>query len=218
MHGIDYALLSSTKEIYLKIIFLLSLFVLLHLNADSDYSLRGAYGTSSASDFDQLYTFSGFNTSPYNTSTYNLAGGYRFVEDAFDLPVDFTVNGGLSYFDENGHQDNFLEGTLYLKMIVKFNFFANQFRYGIAEGISYAGKVPWVEHQEAVAEEDGESNFLNYMEMTFDFDVGKLIRVKELEEVYLGYLIKHRSGWQGRYGGVYDGGSNYNCFYVEKNF
>ena len=198
--------------------FILLLLLTLNLIADSDYSLRGAYGTSSASDFDQLYYFQGLDTSPYNTSVYNLAGGYRFVEDFYDLPIDFTVNGGLSYFDENGHQTDFLEGTLYLKMFIKFNFLSQTFRYGIAEGISYAGKVPWVEHKEAELENDNETEFLNYMEMTFDFDVGKLIRVKDLEGLYLGYLIKHRSGAKGTYGGVQDGGSNYNCIYLEKNF
>lgn len=198
--------------------FLILLFLFFNLYADNDYSLRGAYGTSSASDFDELYKFRGLNTSPYDTSVYNLAVGYRFAKNFYDLPIDFTVNGGASYFDENGHQSDFLEGNLYLKMFIKFNFLSQQFRYGIAEGVSYAGNIPWVEHKEAVAENDNESKFLNYMEMTFDFDVGKLIRVKSLEELYLGYLIKHRSGAHGLYGGVSDGGSNYNCIYIEKNF
>ena len=198
---------------------LILLFLLtLNLVAQSDYSIRAAYGTSSASDFDELYEFSGLNASPYDTSVYNVAGGYRFVEDAFDLPFDFTVNGGVSYFDENGHQSDFLEATLYLKMFIKFNFLSQTFRYGIAEGISYAGKVPWVESKEAEVEGDEESEFMNYMEMTFDFDGGKLIGVKDLEGLYLGYLIKHRSGAKGTYGGVQDGGSNYNCIYIEKNF
>ncbi len=197
---------------------LVLLFLFFNLYADNDFSVRGAYGTSSASDFDDLYTFTGFNTSPYDTSVYNVAGGYRFVEDFFDLPIDFTANGGVSYFDENGHQDNFLEATLYLKMFIKFNFLSQTLRYGIAEGVSYAGKVPWVEHKEAEDELDEESEFLNYMEMTFDFDLGKLIRVKDMEGLYMGYLIKHRSGSKGLYGGVKEGGSNYNCFYLEKNF
>ena len=198
--------------------FILLFLLTINLIADNDYSIRGAYGTSSASDFDELYKFEGFNTSPYDTSVYNVNGAYRFVEDFFELPIDFTVNGGVAYFDENGHQSDFLEATLYLKMFIKFNFLSQTLRYGIAEGVSYAGSVPWVEHKEAEAEGDNESEFLNYMEMTFDFDLGKLIRVKDLEEVYVGYLIKHRSGAKGTYGGVQDGGSNYNCIYVEKNF
>ena len=128
------------------------------------------------------------------------------------------MNGGGSYFDENGHQNDFLEGTLYVKMIIKFNIFSNQLRWGFAEGVSYAGKVPYVEKMEAEDEDDGQSELLNYLEMTFDFDLGKLIRVKDMEGLYLGYLIKHRSGFHGLYGGVQDGGSNYNCIYLEKNF
>jgi len=56
------------------------------------------------------------------------------------------------------------------------------------------------------------------MEITLDFDMVKLIRVKSMENYMLGYLIKHSSGFHGAYGGVYDGGSNYNCIYIEKNF
>ncbi len=188
------------------------------LVAQEDFNFRVAAGSSSASDFDQLYTFNGFNTHPAKTNVYGVSMGYRLLEDIFDLPMDVYANGSVNYFDENGHQDDFLEGDLYVKLYIKFNFWSNQFRYGIAEGVSYAGSVPWVEHLEAVAENDNESRFLNYMEMTFDFDLGKLIGSKDLEKLYLGYLIKHRSGWQGRYGGVYDGGSNYNCIYLEKNF
>lgn len=197
---------------------LLLLFISLGLLAKDDFNFRVAAGASSASDFDQLYTFSGFNTSPTHTNVYGISGGYRVVEDAFDFPFDIYATTSLNYFDENGHQADFLEGDLYLKLYIKFNFWSNQFRYGIAEGVSYAGRVPWVEHLEAVEESDNESTFLNYMEMSFDFDVGKLVRVKELEKLYLGYLIKHRSGFHGTYGGVYDGGSNYNCIYLEKNF
>jgi len=202
----------------LKLLFTFLVLINISLIADDDYSFRVAAGASSASDFDQLYNFQGFNTHEEGTNVYGISAGYRLVEDAFDWPFDIYASTSLNYFDENGHQDNFLEADLYLKLYTKLNFWSNQFRLGIAEGISYAGKVPWVEHLEAVAEEDNESNFLNYMEITFDFDLGKLIRVKDLEQVYLGYLIKHRSGWQGKFGGVYDGGSNYNCIYLEKNF
>lgn len=202
----------------LNLRFLLLFIFSLTLAAKDDLNVRIAAGTSSANDFDQLYRFTGFNTHPAGTNVYGISSGYRFVEDMFDIPIDIYVNGSLNYFDENGHQSDFLEADLYIKFYLKFDFWSNQFRYGIAEGVSYAGSIPWVEHLEAVAENDNEAKFLNYMEMTFDFDVGKLVGVKELEQLYLGYLIKHRSGWQGRYGGVYDGGSNYNCIYLEKNF
>jgi len=210
------------KEFHLK--FIVTLFLLLssitHAGdiEENRYSARLFGGASSASDFDQLYTFTGFNTSPYGTNVYGADVGYKLFENIFDWPFDIYAKTGLSYFQENGHQDDFLELTLYFKIIYKLNLFGNQFRLGIAEGGSYAGRVPYVEAQEAIAENDNQSNFLNYMEITLDFDMGKLFRVKSMENYHLGYLIKHRSGVQGLYGGVYDGGSNYNCVYVEKNF
>lgn len=204
--------------------FILTIFLLLasisYANEikENDYSIRIFGGSSSASDFDELYTFTGFNTSPYGTNVYGTDLGYKLIENMFDLPFDIYAKTGVSYFDENGHQADFLELTLYIKLIYKLNAFGNQFRFGIAEGCSYAGRVPYVEKQEAIAENDNQSNFLNYMEITLDFDMGKLIRVKSMENYMLGYLIKHRSGFHGAYGGVYDGGSNYNCIYIEKNF
>ncbi|DAB30834.1 MAG TPA: hypothetical protein CFH84_01805 [Sulfurimonas sp. UBA12504] len=200
----------------MKYLFLLLLS--LNLIADDDYSLRLAVGSSSASDFDNLYTLHGLNKSPYNTFAYGLEGGYRVMRNMGDLPLDLFVKGGLNYFDENRYQPNFLEATAYFKIYYKLDILENQLRIGLAEGISYATKVPYVEKMEAEEENDATSNLLNYMELTFDFDMGKLIPFDGLKETYLGYMIKHRSGMYGLYGGVKDGGSNYNCVYIEKNF
>lgn len=198
--------------------FLLLLLLSLHLIADSNYSLRLAAGSSSASDFDQLYTFQGFNKSPYNTSVYGVEGGYRILKDMNNWPFDLYVKGGFNYMNENGYQSDFLEATLYLKVYYKLEALENELRIGLAEGFSMASKVPYTEKMEAEIENDSTSNLLNYMELTFDFDMGKLISVNALKETYFGYMIKHRSGMYGLYGGVEDGGSNYNCLYVEKSF
>jgi len=188
------------------------------LAKENDYSVRALWGASSASDFDQLYTFRGLNTSNYKTNVYGLDLGYKLVENIFNLPFDIYAKAGVSYFDEHYHQNDFIESVLCFKLVYKLNAFDNQFRIGFAEGGSYAGRVPWVEAQEAIAEDDNQANFLNYLEFSFDFDIGKLVRVKSMRNLYIGYLIKHRSGFHGTYGGVYDGGSNYNCIYLEKNF
>jgi outer membrane protein len=188
------------------------------LKAADDYSVRLAGGWASASDFDELYTFKGANPSPYGTTVFGAEGGYRLLEDMFDWPFDLYAKGGLNYFNEKGYQDDVYEATLYLKLYWKLNFLENQVRVGLAEGLSYASDALWVEKQEAAEKKDNVSYLLNYMELTFDFDVGKLVRVPSLEGLYLGYLIKHRSGMYGLYGNVRDGGSNYNCVYLEKNF
>lgn len=206
----------------MKLLFLILIFFNTISYADdikeNKYSVRAFWGASSASDFDQLYTFQGFNTSEYKTNVYGVDTGYKLYENIFDFPFDIYLKAGVSYFDENYHQRDFLEAAVCIKLIYKLNAFGNQFRIGFGEGGSYADAIPWTEKQEAIAENDNQSNFLNYLEFSFDFDIGKLIRVKEMNNLHLGYLIKHRSGFHGAYGGVYDGGSNYNCIYLEKNF
>lgn len=216
-----YNILSHpSKEIHLKILFLfLFLFnTFVYANATKPYSFRLQTGFSSASDLDQLYTFQGLNRSDYHTNTLGVDMGYNLFKDMFGLPFDLYAKAGVSYFDENYHQADFLEATLYIKFLWKINILANQLRIGFGEGCSYAGRVPYTESQEAIAEKDNQSKFLNYLDVTVDFDLGKLIRVKSLDELYIGYLIKHRSGVHGLYNGVFDGGSNYNCLYIEKNF
>lgn len=204
----------NIKKLVLFSLLVFSTFV----SAEDDLSLRLSAGSASASDFDKLFTFQGLNESPYKTKTYGLTGGYRIYKDMADLPFDFYVHGGLNSYDENGYQDDFYGGDLYVKVVYKINAFSNELRVGLAEGISYVGSIPWTEKQEAIIENDNQSNLLNYMEITIDFDLGKLIRVDSMKNLYLGYLIKHRSGMYGVYGGVSDGGSNYNCAYLEKKF
>jgi outer membrane protein len=198
--------------------FALLLFVPTTIFAENDWSFRVAAGSASASDFDELYYFSGLNRSPYKTHFYGIDGGYRVAEDLFGWPIDIYTKGGLNYLDENGYQTNIFEATLYIKLYTKLNIFDNQLRFGLAQGISYAERPLYVEKMEAEEEQDNTSNLLNYMEITFDIDLGRLTGYKALKETYFGYLIKHRSGAQGFYGGVEDGGSNYNSIYIEKSF
>ncbi len=198
--------------------FALLLFVSTTTFAENDWSFRIATGSASASDFDELYYFTGLNQSPYGTYFYGIDGGYRVAEDLFGWPVDIYTKGGLNYLDENGYQANTFEATLYVKLYAKLNIFDNQLRFGLAQGVSYAERPLYVEKMEAEEEQDNTSNLLNYMEITFDVDLGRLTGYKVLKETYFGYLIKHRSGAHGFYGGVEDGGSNYNSIYIEKNF
>lgn len=200
------------------LLLILSISAALYGANNQKYSFRIQAGSSSASDLDQLYTLQGLNSSPYHTNTLGVDFGYRLYEDISGLPFDLYAKGGVSYFDENRYQQDFLEATLYIKLLWKINFLKNQMRIGLGEGVSYAGEVPYTEAQEAIEEKDNQSNFLNYLDATVDFDLGRVIHVTSLHQTFIGYLIKHRSGVHGLYNGVYDGGSNYNCIYLEKNF
>jgi outer membrane protein len=146
---------------------------------------------------------------------YNLDAGWRFAENLGGGPFDWYLKGGVSYYYENGYADNIWETTLYVKVYWKIDFLQNRVRLGFGEGLSLASGIPIVEVDDA--DGDPQSKFLNYLDISADFDLGRLIRVEGLRDTYLGYTLKHRSGIFGLFKDVH-GGSNYNMLTIEKNF
>lgn len=202
------------KQIWL---FLLLFFSMTAWGDDNPWSLRAAYGKADKSDLGEIISMQS-EVHSAGTSAAGLEGGYRMVESAWGLPMDLYLKGGLNRFFENGHQDDFFELTLYFKLFLNFRPFDNTVRVGFGEGASYAFGTPYVEKLEAEDEGDRNSRFLNYLDISLDFDVGRLVRFAPLYETYLGFAIKHRSGIYGFINSVRRGGSNYNMFYIEHNF
>lgn len=183
------------------------------------YSIRLGVGHPDLNDLGEIMMG---DWNPYSGDNYviNLDGGYRFVQNMLDWPVDWYVKGGISYFGEDGYQDDFLEATVYVKVYLKLDFWKNRVRIGFGEGLSLAQEVPEVEVIDVTNDDgtvDGTAKFLNYLDISFDFDIGRLIRVESMEDLYLGYTLKHRSGVFGLFNGIH-GGSNYSMVTLEKNF
>ena len=202
-------------------IFFFFLLINLALNAyDNDkYSMRLAYGFASNNDSGQI---SFDNSSITSKDLYVLAvdGGYLLKKDFMDLPIDIYLKGGVSYFDEDVNNNTY-EVIAYIKALYNVDFLDNKIRFGLGEGGSYTTSILEVEYDDVHSDSNNISNtskFLNYLDITVDFDLGKLINYKPMKETYVGYLLKHRSGIFGLINNVDHGGSNYNSFYVEKNF
>jgi outer membrane protein len=199
-------------------LFLCALLASVSLSAkeSNKYSFRVAYGYGSEKDLGDILFTLDFSKHPRDLSVYAVDGGYLLYEDMADLPLELYAKGGLSYFNEDQFSNTY-EVIAYVKLIYNFDFYSNRIRFGFGEGVSYVKDKLEAEVIEATAEDDKTSKFLNYLDITIDFDIGKLTGVKSLENFYFGYLLKHRSGVFGLYNGVH-GGSNYNSFYLEKNF
>jgi outer membrane protein len=200
----------------LKLLLLLFIFLNISVLADENkYSFRAGYGLASENDLGEILLFD-YGSHPRDLSVYSFDGGYLLKKSAFDWPLDIYVKGGLSYYDEDLFSDTF-EAVVYIKAYWNFDFWKNRVRLGVGEGLSYVGEVLEAEAYEAELDDDETSRFLNYLDFSVDFDLGKLVKSKMLEETYVGYAIKHRSGVFGLFNGVH-GGSNYNTFYLETNF
>jgi hypothetical protein len=203
----------------MKFFLFLILLLNLALNADDKYLMRVAYGTADKNDLGQIFTGNTDAPDKY-LSVVAVDGGYLLKENFMELPIDIYLKGGLSAYNEKVN-DNAYEAVVYLKAYYNLDFNDNTVRIGLGEGLSYTSRILEIEYDE-VHEDPTDiastARLLNYLDITIDFDVGKLINYEPMKETYLGYLLKHRSGIAGLINNVDHGGSNYNCFYVEKKF
>lgn len=212
---------------------LIVLCLFLTVYAKGEYSLRFAAGKASLSNLPQIVE--GKNeTHPDNLMSYGVDGGYRLREALWELPLDLYIKGALYYFADRGthvqtdpgvftygrvyEHDDVFEANVYFKLYWNIDFYQNRVRFGAGNGLSYASDIPLVEKMEAEFDKDHQSRLLNYMEFTFDVDMGRLVSYRPLRDTFLGFLIKHRSGIKGRINDVREGGYNYNMIYIEKNF
>jgi outer membrane protein len=216
------------------LLIIVSLFLGLTLQAqesEKKYSFRVAYGYASEKDLGDILLTADFSKHPLDLSVIAIDGGYLLKSGLFDLPIDVYAKGGLSKFNEvsnfrvgtreyTGFSDTY-EVLAYIKLLYNLDFADNRIRFGFGEGVSYVNDLLVSEVYDATSpstgEQDPTSRFLNYLDITIDFDIGRLIGVKSMQDVYFGYLLKHRSGAFGLYNGVH-GGSNYNSLYLEMNF
>jgi outer membrane protein len=183
--------------------------------ADGKYSLRFASGNSSPNDLGEILS-GDVGTAKYNLKVYALDAGY-LLDDTRYKNFSLYLKSGLSYFDEKVFSDSY-EMTLYLKLYWDVPYLGKILRVGFGEGGSYTSKILLTEYLEAKERGDNNSKYLNYLDISLDFDLGRVMSYKPLDNYYIGYALKHRSGIFGLINNVKHGGSNYNTLYIEKAF
>lgn len=197
--------------------YLLLLLVTLTLSAQNDFSARVLYGTATDKALEDVL-IGDLGSHPENLSVTAFDASYLLSTNTFNLPIDIYAKAGLAQFNE-GDYPNVNEAIIYEKLLYNLDFLENRIRFGIGEGFSYTSDIIRVEALEAATTTDGKtSRFLNYLDISVDFDFGRVIRYKPLYDIYIDVALKHRSGVFGLINGVTKGGSNYNSIYLEKNF
>jgi len=179
----------------------------------NDNTVRLAYGKASNSDLGQIITFNS-NNMEQNFQVLSINGAFLLGDTFFELPFKQYSNISFSYFKDNSIKDSY-ELAMFLKLFYEPKIFKNYVRVGFGEGFSYTNAIVKVELLEAQDENGKNSKFLNYLDLSIDFNIGKIFNQSNL---YMGFLIKHRSGIFGLINNVKHGGSNYNCLYLEKTF
>ncbi|MEM9315316.1 MAG: MipA/OmpV family protein [Pseudomonadota bacterium] len=191
-------------------------------NNASPTSLRGAYGCTTETKFNEILRGNVNCDGGGGTRLASVFGGRQITETLFTLPIEGWLIGGIAYRDENNRQDDFLEAVLAYKAIFRRFPWSDKVetRIGFAEGLSYAGSVPAIEKQKAEEKNRRTSHLINYLEFSVDVSVGDVLGADDLRNLFFGFYVHHRSGIFASaniYGNVY-GGSNVNALYLEWEF
>ena len=145
--------------------------------------------------------------------------GYPAAEGVFGIPLDIYLTVGALWHWESDVQSSSQELVLAIKAYYNFKW-PVRWRFGLAEGISYLTDIPYVEGSKMRRYGYQACRLMNYLDVSFDINVGETFGFDKLTNVYFGYAIHHRSGifeassQFGRTGA----GSNYNTLYLQVNF
>lgn len=181
---------------------------------------RVAAGRLTNTTFNKLLRFQQmFKPEERGTGLASVFVGKKIADNFMWLPLEAYVTAGYARRFEKGLQDDFNEYVLGFKAYFsKFPWSERiKTRIGIAEGVSYAAKVPFVEGEHIENKNRSASKFLNYLDWSIDVSVGDVFNLPKLKECYAGWSVHHRSGIfaSSDFFGNVNGGSNVNTLYLQ---
>jgi outer membrane protein len=168
--------------------------------------------------------FGDYNASPESTYAIAASWGRQFRDQLFGLPIAMTANLGAQYFNERGYQSDGFGATAYVKALYSWQLprTEKRVRLGLGEGLSYVSHIP-VSEQRDFAKKGVESvHVMNYVEWTVDVPLRQFAAMDNLlrgrfEEVYVGFIVWHRSTVYGLFGDA-RGGINFMGFGFEAQY
>ena len=180
--------------------------------------LRLAHGEATPSNIDQILT-GDREDDPYHNKLTSLFYGHPLTDDLFGLPLDIYLVTGLVHHHKSEVQESAYEYVLGIKADYTIKW-PVRWRVGLAEGLSYASQVTYIERTELEAKGYRPSKLLNYLDFTADINIGDIFNANSWRNTWFGYSIHHRSGIfeTGSQFGRIKGGSNYTTFYIQQHF
>lgn len=156
---------------------------------------------------------------PYNDQLTSFFYGHPLADNLLGLPFDIYLTPGIVHHWPSSKQSASTEYVAAIKAYYTFRW-PTQWRFGVAEGLSYIDSVTHIETANLKEKHYTPSRLLNYLDFSFDVNIGDLLNRTALRSIWAGYALHHRSGIfeaASQYGRV-KGGSNYNTFYLQFEF
>jgi len=179
--------------------------------------LRLAHGWATPSNLNEILS-GNTEKDPYNNQMTSLFYGYPLTDELFSLPLDFYLTPGFIFHHNSEVQESTQEYVLAIKAYYTLPI-PWEIRLGVAEGFSYAKDVTYIERSELENKEYKPSKLLNYLDFSVDVHLADIFG-KNLDQLWLGYSIHHRSAIfesSSRFGRI-KGGSNYNSVYLQWHY
>lgn len=178
------------------------------------------YGKASECDVAQVVQLACTSTStPENTRVISFEVGRTLIERLYGWDMDVAGYVGLLHRDENGYQPDHWQVNAYYKTYWYGFPWRDRVktRIGIGSGLSYSGRVPYIEARDQARRGENTNKLITYLDPTIDVSLGDLVGSKSMKDTFIGLGVSHRSGIFGlsRLLGNVDGGSNFIYSYIE---
>lgn len=189
-----------------------------HSQLPTNSYLRIASGVATTSGVSDLLMLNN-KTDPYRNTMTSVFYGHPVADTVFGWPLDFYVTPGFIQHHKSDVQGSFGEYVVAIKAYYTFNW-PTTWRFGFAEGISYSTQISHIESARLSEKDYTPSKLMNYLDFSFDVNIGDVFNNQSLSNMWLGYSLHHRSGifTQASAFGRIKGGSDYNSLYLQWDF
>lgn len=180
--------------------------------------LRMVHGWATASNTGEIVSLERKRDQQNNQLT-SIFYGYPIADELLGLDIQSYITPGAVHHWSSGVQESSHEFVLALKSYYTFTW-PFCWRFGVAEGLSFADNISYIEQAEMDEKGLEASRWLLYLDFSFDIELDSFFKANLFDNLWLGYSLHHRSGIFGSSSmfGDIKGGSNYNSVYLQYHF
>ena len=177
--------------------------------------IRLAHGWATPTDLAKIFKFEA-KKDTFNNQLTSVFYGHPLTDEIFGLPFDIYLSGGFVWHWASHVQNSAQELVIAIKLYYMFNW-PIRWKLGAAEGMSYVNEIPYVERTEMEKKGYRPSNLMNFLDFSFDFNIGDIFGGNDLKRLWIGYSIHHRSSIfeKVQQFGRIKGGSNFQTVYLQ---
>ncbi len=177
--------------------------------------VRLAHGWATPSDLGSILG-GDIEDDEYNNQMTSVFYGHPLTDSLFGAPIEVYLSPGFAWHHASEVQNSTQELVLLIKAYYTVPW-PIRWRIGAAEGASWIDEVTYIERVDMEEKGYRPSQWMNYIDLSLDLNVGDLFGVESWEGLWFGASVHHRSSIfesASQFGRI-KGGSNYPSIYLQ---